>query len=343
MANPETEPARGDVWFAYDGDCPVCTHAAHALRIRESVGALHLVNARVDPGHPLIREIGALGLDLDEGMVLKFQDNCYHGQDALHMMALLGSPHGWFNRANGYLFRSKRRAALCYPAMRGVRNLLLRLNGVGPIRNLEPRNPDRPIFQAIFGSDWQRMPQVMRDHYAVRPWSGDRVVVEGHLDVSVSPMVAFMARLTGLLVSRSGKNVPVTVTFASGPASAAFHFDRRFRFPQGDQHFRSRMEHVGGNEVVEFMKWGFGWRAAYSWNEAERKVVLAHRGYVWRILGFNLPVPLALLIGKGHAEEIPLSADSFRMWTRTEHPLLGATFGYEGVFRVTEVTWPNAS
>lgn len=343
MANPGTESARGDVWFAYDGDCPICAHAAHALRIRESVGALHLVNAREDPGHPLIREIGALGLDLDEGMVLKFLDTCYHGQDALHMMALLGSPHGWFNRANAVLFRSKPFAALCYPLMRGGRNLLLRVNGVDKIRNLEPHDADRPIFQMIFGADWQRMPQVMRDHYAVRPWSSDRVVAEGSLDVSVLPFVALMARLTGLLIFRSGKNVPVTVTFTSGPTSAAFRFNRRFRFPKGDQHFRSRMEHVGGNEVIEFMKWGLGWRAAYSWNEEERKVVLAHRGYVWRILGFNIPVPLGLVIGKGHAEEIPLSEDSFRMWTRTKHPLFGATFGYEGTFRVTEVSWLDAS
>lgn len=341
MASPETEPASDGVWFAYDGDCPICTHAARALRIREAAGPLYLVDAREDPGHPLIREIGALGLDLDEGMVLKFQGNCYHGQDALHMMAMLGSGQGWFNRATALLFRSSRLAALCYPAMRGARNLLLRFRGVDLIRNLEARDTGRPIFQDIFGADWNRMPQVMRDHYAVRPYSGDSVTVKGALDVRVSPPAALMSRLTGLLVPRSGKGVPVTVTFTSGPGSNAFHFDRVFHFPQGDEHFRSRMVPSGGNELIEFMGLGVGWRTAYSWDG--QKVILAHKGYVWRILGLDIPLPLALLIGKGHAEEIPISADSFRMWTHARHPLFGDSFAYAGAFKITEVSCRDAS
>ena len=129
----------GDIWFAYDGECPVCTYAAHALRIRESVGRLHLVDARTDKDHPLIQRINAEGLDLDEGMVIQFGGRLYHGADALQVMALLGSKYGWFNRATVLLFRSPTLAKLAYPLMRGTRNMLIRLLGVARIDNLKVR------------------------------------------------------------------------------------------------------------------------------------------------------------------------------------------------------------
>ena len=61
---------REGVWFVYDGDCPICTHAAHALKIKETYGSLHLLNAREKQSHPLIDEINKQCLDLDEGMVI---------------------------------------------------------------------------------------------------------------------------------------------------------------------------------------------------------------------------------------------------------------------------------
>ncbi len=129
--------AKGDVWFVYDGDCPICNMAAQALRIRKAVGNLHTLNAREDSTHPLLLEIKARQLSLDDGMVIKFQDTFYHGADALNLMALLGTGQGWFNRMNAWLFRSKATARFCYPTMRAVRNLLLRVKNVPPLRNLK--------------------------------------------------------------------------------------------------------------------------------------------------------------------------------------------------------------
>lgn len=335
----ESRSLKGDVWFAYDGDCPVCTYAAHALRIRKDVDDLHLVDAREGEDHPLLREITAQGLDLDEGMVLKFGGRYYHGPDALHMMALLGSPSGWFNRLNATLYRSRILARLLYPPMRGTRNLLLRLKGIDPLHNLVPR--DEPVFARVFGKDWDALPKVMKDHYAVRPYSDDRVVAKGTLDVKVSSLVRLSSRLTGLLVSRSGENVPVRVVFRSGPASGDFMLDRTFSFPEGEQKFISTMKHVGGNEVIEFMALGLGWKCAYGWDG--EKITLAHRGYVWRVLGYNLPLPLGLVLGKGAAEEHPHGEDEFSMWTHMRHPLFGDGLAYSGTFRITEVSCPDAS
>ena len=138
MIHEETNTSPGgDVYFVYDGDCPVCQYAAHALRIREAVGRLQLVNAREQEGHPILSEVNARRYDLDEGMVIKFGERFYHGADALGIMALLGSRAGWFNRMNALLFRSKTIARLLYPPMRSGRNLLLRMKGISKIGNLD--------------------------------------------------------------------------------------------------------------------------------------------------------------------------------------------------------------
>ncbi len=136
LANDQITNKTGDVWFVYDGDCPICSVAARVLRIRKAVGSLNLVDARAELDHPVLQEIRDLKLDLDEGMVIKFGSTCYHGADALQVMALLGTGQGWFNRMNALLFRSKILSKICYPPMRACRNLLIRLRGVARIGNL---------------------------------------------------------------------------------------------------------------------------------------------------------------------------------------------------------------
>ncbi len=128
----------GGVWFVYDGKCPLCQMGATHLRIKEAVGQLHLLDKRETTNdHPLIREINDRKLDLDKGMVVKMGGRLYQGIDALHVMALIGSSKGWFNRINAVLFRYRPVAVLCYPFLRGARNLLLKIKGVPPIKNLE--------------------------------------------------------------------------------------------------------------------------------------------------------------------------------------------------------------
>ncbi len=124
------------IWFVYDGECPICHTAAAAFRVREAAGTLHLVDARLVLDHPVLLEVNAARLDLDEGMVIKYGGRLYHGADALHMMALLGSKSGWFNRINAVLFCNKTRARISYPIMRAARNLAISLKGSGKIGNL---------------------------------------------------------------------------------------------------------------------------------------------------------------------------------------------------------------
>lgn len=119
--------------IVYDGDCPFCSRYVKLVRLRESVGTVKILNAR--DGGPLVAEILAAGLDLDEGMVLAMDGQFYHGDDCIHRMALLSSPSGPFNRFNRAIFRSPTASRLLYPVLRAGRNSVLRLLGRSKIGN----------------------------------------------------------------------------------------------------------------------------------------------------------------------------------------------------------------
>ena len=119
--------------LVYDGDCPICSMSAKAVKLKRTVGSLSLVNARKDTHHPVLQEIREQNLDLDEGMVLKYSNRLYHGVDALHLIALLSSKDGAFNGLLATLFKYRLSAAICYPVFRCGRNILLFIRGTPPI------------------------------------------------------------------------------------------------------------------------------------------------------------------------------------------------------------------
>ena len=92
-----------DIFLVYDRQCPMCEYYCTLSRVRESAGRLVLVDAR--DGGPLMDEITAAGLDIDDGMVLKVGDRLYYGADAIHALSLLGTRSGVFNRVAFWTFR----------------------------------------------------------------------------------------------------------------------------------------------------------------------------------------------------------------------------------------------
>jgi predicted DCC family thiol-disulfide oxidoreductase YuxK len=124
---------KDQVWFVYDGDCPMCNGAVNSFMIKKAVGTLNLINARTQKNHPIMIEIKKLNLNLDDGMVIKFKDNLYHGADALHTMALIGGNSGFFNKVNCFLFKSKNLSKICYPFLRFCRNFVLYIKGIKKI------------------------------------------------------------------------------------------------------------------------------------------------------------------------------------------------------------------
>ncbi len=109
------------------------------VRLQGTIGRLQLVDAREKPSavnEAILDEIRRAGLDIDQGMVLKLDGQLYHGDEAMHRVALLSSRSGIFNRLNYWVFRSPRRARLLYPPLRSIRNIVIKGLGREPIDNL---------------------------------------------------------------------------------------------------------------------------------------------------------------------------------------------------------------
>lgn len=197
---------------------------------------------------------------------------------------------------------------------------------------------EAPIFQSIFGTAWDDLPRVMKKHYANRPHSDDVVTVEGTLDVFCSGWIKRLAPIFALMRSIppwNEKSVPVTVHFRSDKHTRRFHFERVFRFTgRKPYHFCSYMIQITGNDVAEITGAAMGWRMRYGWEDG--KVVMRHNGYVLRLFGHYIRVPLELLIGEGYAEETPVDDNTFDMVMHLTHPKWGKIYEYQGRFSLAE-------
>jgi hypothetical protein len=97
------------------------------VRLREAVGQIRLVDAR--EGGPELVEMRARGLDIDQGMALKYQGNLHYGDECIHVLSLLSTRSGALNRLNAWVFRSQARSKAIYPVLRTGRNLALKALG----------------------------------------------------------------------------------------------------------------------------------------------------------------------------------------------------------------------
>jgi predicted DCC family thiol-disulfide oxidoreductase YuxK len=132
---------REQILLVYDRECPACNAYCKVVKIRESVGDLRIVDARINS--EVMNEITAQGLDIDQGMVLKMGEQLYYGADAIHTLALIGSRSGILNRLNYWMFKSKIISRIFYPLLRASRNLLLKILKKTKINNLKDKSNNR--------------------------------------------------------------------------------------------------------------------------------------------------------------------------------------------------------
>lgn len=125
----------------YDRECPVCEFYCQRVDVQESLGRLERVDAREDS--EVMTDITALGLDIDEGMVVRVGDDIHYGSDAIHELALLSSGKGFINRLASWTFRSRALSRILYPILKSIRNLLLKILGKSRINNLREAGNDR--------------------------------------------------------------------------------------------------------------------------------------------------------------------------------------------------------
>jgi predicted DCC family thiol-disulfide oxidoreductase YuxK len=115
------------ITIVYDGECPFCSAFVRMTRLRDAAGEVRLADAR--SGDAAVRRVRAAGYRLDDGMAVILDDQIYHGDAAMTLIATLKTPSGVVNRAVRLLFRSPRRARLLDPPLTWGRALTLRLIG----------------------------------------------------------------------------------------------------------------------------------------------------------------------------------------------------------------------
>ena len=121
----------------YDGECPFCARYVDMAKLRRKVGTVELIDARTRPD--LVQAYAEKGYDLDEGMVVEHGGEVYFGGDAVWVINALLSENWFLRRLSA---RSVTRFA--YPALRGGRNLALRLLGRRKIRETLPAECKQP-------------------------------------------------------------------------------------------------------------------------------------------------------------------------------------------------------
>lgn len=127
--------------IVYDKECPVCDFYCQKFDAAESEEDLLRIDARDQSD--LMNEITEIGLDIDEGMVVKIDDRLYYGSDAIHQLSLLSSGKGIVNWIGKFAFRSRQVAAALYPVLKFFRNMLLKILGKTRINNLQQADKER--------------------------------------------------------------------------------------------------------------------------------------------------------------------------------------------------------
>ena len=196
-------------------------------------------------------------------------------------------------------------------------------------------NDNEQIFKPIFGDSWNYLPKSIIKHYSNRQFTNDTTTVEGKLDVMCKWFLKPFFYAFNAIPPYEQKDVFVTVNFKSSKDSKYFHLDRVFYFKNKQPfYFKSKMIQVKDNEVMEVMSGGICWHLYYIWDG--KKVILKHKGYSFKFLKFQIPLPITWLIGAGNAQEIPIDDNSFYMSATIHHWLFGKVYEYKGHFKFTK-------
>jgi hypothetical protein len=188
-------------------------------------------------------------------------------------------------------------------------------------------------MHTALGAAWDKLAEPLRRHYGLAGGADESLVLYGHMQVdypSAALPLILAARLCGALVHRRGENIAVTVANSTRNGSPALFWHRTFAFPGKPVIFTSRMEHLAGNEVVEFVRCGLGIRLRLS--ECDGALVFHSNGYLWRLGPLRLTLPDWLLLGKAEIVEYAVGEERIGVDFTVAHPLWGQTFRYRGEF-----------
>ena len=197
-----------------------------------------------------------------------------------------------------------------------------------------------PVIRQALGENWNALGGIVRRHYDISPGTASNMTIDGLMSEvyhsAVGKLYLLPGRLFGALVPHKGRDIPTRVRNWTQPDDDSSMFWRRtLRFPaRRPVVFRSRMVHVGGDEIIEYVRFGLGIRMRLSVREGA--LVFESVGYVWDIGGLRVSIPAWAILGDAVIVEKPLSDHSFHIDFVIRHPLFGRTFSYTGTFAITQ-------
>ncbi len=191
-----------------------------------------------------------------------------------------------------------------------------------------------PLMRRALGDDWSQLHVGVRRHYDLPGAAASELTLEGIMDevdhAAVAKPLLLLGRAFGALLDERGRNVPVTVR-NRGDADA-LHWHRSFHFTgRAPLLFRSRMQHLGGDEIVEYVRFGLG--ICMRVEVCDGALRYTSRGYRWQLGPLAVRLPDWLLLGRAVIEERGIDERTVALEFAINHPWWGETFRYCGRFR----------
>jgi hypothetical protein len=200
------------------------------------------------------------------------------------------------------------------------------------------QNKIEPVIKKALGNRWEQLSDAIKRHYDICPGEDNTLNLHGEMSEvfhsNIAKLFLLPGRLFGALVPYRGRNIPTQVTnWTCKLNNNAMYWHRTLKFPgHPEVIFQSRMEHVTGNEIIEYVKYGMGIRLALF--EENHALVYRGLGYVMRLGNLKLPIPNWLVLGEATIVEEAVSDHAVRLDFKMIHPVFGKTFGYSGYFAI---------
>lgn len=196
------------------------------------------------------------------------------------------------------------------------------------------------IMKKALGEEWDLLDDIVKRHYEMAPGTPSDMTIYGSMDKvfhsNIAKLFLLPGRIFGALVPYKGVDIPTTVNnWTKGDDTKAMFWHRTMQFPGKPlSEFRSRMEYIGGDEIIEYVKYGLGMRMRMSVDDGA--LVFTSAGYVWDIGLARIPIPAWAILGDAKITERAISDKEFYIDFNMVHPLFGHTFSYSGNFSIQE-------
>ena len=209
------------------------------------------------------------------------------------------------------------------------------------VPTITEKNMKKSIFNLVLADEWDSLGSIIKEHYFLRPNSNDYICVCGEMSEiyhsSIAKLIIPFGLVFGAIVPYKGTNIPVDVHYKTSIDNSNIYWDRVFKFSDKNHyHFKSHMVHIEKNSVIEFVRFGIGIKLKVTVEGGA--IIFRDTGYIWRVFGVDIPLPLNLVLGHIYVEERPVDEDTFSMKMTMIHSLFGDLFRYTGIFSLNKET-----